>query len=407
MDTFKSIKAYFAIHKMDQIAILVLINLFLFKPFFIDFYKSYFVDNQTFEVSEQFIAFKANYENKKMIRTKSTFAKETNKPPSRKPNKRQGIDFELFSFNPNKITEDNWKRLGLNKFAFANMKRYLEKGGQFNTKNDLKKIYGLENDFERIKAYIDLPDKIEPHRLTKKQYSRNSAPTLAQKLKMFNPNLLTKAEWQETGLSNFAIQNILAYRNKGGSFKVKEDLKKIYGIEKDYERIKTYIELPDSISKPKYKTYITEYQTIKKHNQRADFDMILDVEINAASKEDLIKLPGIGNVLSQRILKFRDMLGGFYKIDQVEEVYGIDSISFKQIKPHLKIDTKKLIKIDLNQSTEEELQKHAYINSGLARHLIKFRKTKGRFKSVSDLRESYLMNESLYNKISPYFEIRE
>ncbi|MCD8176668.1 MAG: helix-hairpin-helix domain-containing protein [Tannerellaceae bacterium] len=101
------------------------------------------------------------------------------------------------------------------------------------------------------------------------------------------------------------------------------------------------------------------------------------IELNSADTTLLKKIPGIGSAFANRIIKYRNLLGGFYSVEQLAEVYGIDEERFLKLKPWFYVDKEKILLIDLNQATEEELRAHPYINYRQAGAIVRLRKQKG------------------------------
>ncbi|MDR2385496.1 MAG: helix-hairpin-helix domain-containing protein [Tannerella sp.] len=98
------------------------------------------------------------------------------------------------------------------------------------------------------------------------------------------------------------------------------------------------------------------------------------IELNTADTTLLKKVPGIGSAYARRIVKFRDLLGGFYSVNQLAEVYGIDQERFDALKSWFTVDTAMIKKLDINESTLDELKKHPYVDYRQAEVIRQLRK---------------------------------
>lgn len=127
---------------------------------------------------------------------------------------------------------------------------------------------------------------------------------------------------------------------------------------------------------------------------------IQTINLNKASEEELRKVRGIGKVLSGRIVKYRDLLGGYYNINQLMEVYGVKKDDFLTIKNYFYIDTSDVDMILLPIATLDDLISHPYISEYLSKKIIN-EKSKGELKSLQDLRE-IINDEVLFQKIRYY-----
>lgn len=128
----------------------------------------------------------------------------------------------------------------------------------------------------------------------------------------------------------------------------------------------------------------------------------LEIALENADSAVLEKMPGIGPVLSARIIKYRDKLGGFYEVDQLREVYGLSDSVFGKIAPLLRLNSNNIKKIAINSASEEELRKHPYLQWKLAKQLIKFREAHGSFEEVKDLEEIWGLDRDKLKKLIPY-----
>ena len=133
----------------------------------------------------------------------------------------------------------------------------------------------------------------------------------------------------------------------------------------------------------------------------------LTIEINSANVEEFEKLYGIGKVLSARIVKFRDGLGGFQTIEQVNDVYGIEDSTFQNIRPHLKIKPAAIKKININEADLETISKNPYVAPTLAKQFIGYRTKVKPFESVEEIKKLYYLKDhpELYEKLYPYITV--
>lgn len=129
------------------------------------------------------------------------------------------------------------------------------------------------------------------------------------------------------------------------------------------------------------------------------------IDINSADAEGFKKLYGIGDVLSKRIVAYRDKLGGFYSIEQLKEVYGLQDSTFQVIRKKLVLKKTTLTKININASEIETLEKHPYISGTLAKQIYNYRIKVKPFESVEEIKKMYSINDSIYNKLYPYLTI--
>lgn len=250
----------------------------------------------------------------------------------------------------------------------------------------------------------------------KSKWNRPYKPTKTPKKHFktfdFNPNTISKDSLIALGISSKTAYNWTKYTSKGGHFKIKTDIKKIYGITNNiYNKIEKHILLPDKITKKETSfkkdeskpiTYKQERHYTQKQNYNTKSLERYSFDINSCSKEDLIKLNGIGEVLSTRIIKFRDKLGGFYSKNQIAEVYGLSKETFDKIKSQLTIQKPLIRKLKINIVDKRTLKDFPYISYRLAKQIINYRKQNGNFKNSEDFRQIRSIDSLLFNKIEPY-----
>ncbi|HND46398.1 MAG TPA: helix-hairpin-helix domain-containing protein [Chitinophagales bacterium] len=192
------------------------------------------------------------------------------------------------------------------------------------------------------------------------------------------------------GIGKVFAERIVKYRDKIGGFSTLEQLKEVYGIHDTvYQKFKSNIYV-----KPVSKKQIIITKRI--------------IEINSASQDDFESLNGIGKVFAQRIIQFREKLGGFYSKEQLKDVYGIHDTVYQKIKEQIKITPVQFTrKINVNTATYEELTSNPYLFSTVAKQIIGYRTKVKPFNSIEDLQKLYYIKDhpEYYDKILPYISI--
>jgi DNA uptake protein ComE-like DNA-binding protein len=125
------------------------------------------------------------------------------------------------------------------------------------------------------------------------------------------------------------------------------------------------------------------------------------IEINSADTGGLMQIRGIGEVLSRRIIRYRDILGGYSDLQQLLEVYGIDEERHSQILPYLKADTVSILKIDVNSDEFSVILRHPYLDFQQVSQLFRLRE-KQLITSPRDLLQLPAFSETDIEKLRPY-----
>jgi len=130
------------------------------------------------------------------------------------------------------------------------------------------------------------------------------------------------------------------------------------------------------------------------------------IDINWADSTHLLPLPGIGPVFAGRIIKYRNLLGGFVSVDQLGEVYGIPAETIEMIRSLVIIDSSAVRKIHIDSASFRELLRHPYLEYEDVKALIKYRDFKGDINSQNELNVNHILSDSTLSKMDGYFEYR-
>ena len=218
----------------------------------------------------------------------------------------------------------------------------------------------------------------------------------------FDPNSASVKDWVRLGIKEKTATTIRKYISKGGKFYKPDDLKKIWGLHPpDVERLLPYVTIKNVVKEyPRY-----EKKEYPKNSFTRAPKIIQKVDINLADTSAYVALPGIGSKLSQRIIAFREKLGGFYSIDQVGETYFLPDSTFQKIKPYLILNGKAIKQININSASVDEMKSHPYLRYNLANAISQYRSQHGNFNSVKDVKKIMIVTEEIYKKASPYLTV--
>lgn len=222
-----------------------------------------------------------------------------------------------------------------------------------------------------------------------------------QKLKPFpfNPNMLPVAAWAELGLSEKQIKTIKNYEAKGGKFRKKEDLKKMYCIsEAEYNILESFIRIPSEF---KSKPSPSKRKPIVKKIR------YLTLEINSADSSAFVNSLNISPWIAKRVVNYRNILGGYSQAQQLKEVYGFDATFYNKIEKYVTVDTSLITKININTSSFKEILRHPYVSYDITKEIVNQRKIEGPYASTTQLIELGILSESLFIKLKPYLSVNQ
>jgi competence protein ComEA len=193
------------------------------------------------------------------------------------------------------------------------------------------------------------------------------------------------------GFSKKVAFNIQKYISVGGQIKDEKSLKRIYGIDTNsLSDILPFIIFPAKESKDSSSLKSTE-------KKEFTFSML---DLNAATEEDLDKLPGIGLILADRILKFRSSLGGFTTIDQLKDCYGITPETLEKIKPRLNI-IQPAQQFSINNIDPKSFN-HPYLPKKIMWMIPNYIKNHGPITNEEELRKVFPPDSNWCEKLMPY-----
>lgn len=225
----------------------------------------------------------------------------------------------------------------------------------------------------------------------------------AVELFFFDPNLADSIELSRLGLSSFVVRNVLKYRAKGGRFSSPESFARIYGLtEEKFKDLKPYIRIADSSAE---KAQPVKTESVVSAVERRDSVRVFKypegtlVDVNLADTTELKKIPGIGSGISRAIVGYRHRLGGFYALEQLNEI----SYVTPELLRWFKLESVSIRKLAINRAGLDELRAHPYLNFYQAKVIVEHRRKRGEIKSLSQLSLYEEFTEKDLKRLSAYF----
>ena len=335
-----------------------------------------------------------------------------------------------------------WVQLrGIGPVLSSRIIRFREMKGGFTEVGELGEVYGLsDSTYASILPFIFV-DTLGSEYLALKEKARNgffsSQYTDRFNFTHFNPKKkrtekleLNSADSSDLrtvkGIGQVLSRRIVKYRDMIGGFDKEEDLLKVYGIKEgdNYEEILSQV-FVDTNFKP---VRINGYSKDSKENSeerkplkwrenngfssRKDTDYVKKpskydakpLDLNQADSLALQGIPGIGSKTAKRIVNFRNSLGFYHSVGQLNEVWGLSATNFQRMEPFLFVseDLESLPHILINEWDVNRLKKHPYIDYKLANKIVNYRDQHGPYGKLDDLQKLYGVKPGAWEKLDPY-----
>jgi competence protein ComEA len=230
----------------------------------------------------------------------------------------------------------------------------------------------------------------------------------------FDPNQLSAAEWEAFGVPKYVAERIKKYLGKGGSFKTKEDVQKMYGFpEEIFQEMYPFISLParDEYIASRYKNgdkpdrkfpdgkaYADKFPRTKYAREK-----LQPFDLNAADTVQLRRIRGIGSKRAAAIVKYRDRLGGYISSNQLNEIFSLDSMARDSLRKYTFVSSGfKPAPVRINSATLEELKQHPYLKLYQAKAIIAYREQHGPFRNAQDLAKVKVLKPDAIARLAPY-----
>lgn len=289
-------------------------------------------------------------------------------------NQKTSVD-SLYAFNPNTLSADGFVNFGLNISLANRIDKYRKSGGYFYAKENLLKIYGMDSSwFFKVEPFIviEARDEVEVVAVT------------PIKPFPFNPNTVSVSSLLKMGLNETTANAWVKYLSKGGNFKTCNDLEKLYHLsDEEFKALLPFCEL-----------------------EKVQEEPVERVDINSADSILLLKVKGIGPAYSHRVIEYRNLLGGFVSLNQLMEIYGIDSLKFNGLEPQIKIDEVTINERSVNSDDFKVLLRHPYLTYEQVKSIVNYRRDLGVLNSLSELLELEGFSVQDTARLKPYLSFK-
>lgn len=199
----------------------------------------------------------------------------------------------------------------------------------------------------------------------------------------FNPNFISDYKGYKLGMSVQEIDRLLAFRKKDKYVNSAEEFQNITKVSDSLlNAIAPYFKFPDWV------TNKTKFKSFPKYTDKAfaKKEKIIPIDINKATQEELMKIYGIGEAISLRILKQKESLGGFVSMDQMNDVWGLSPEVIEKLNMSFRVTVlPDFKKIAINDASMKELAQFPYFKYPLAKQIVTFRSMNGDIKDIEDL----------------------
>ncbi len=203
------------------------------------------------------------------------------------------------------------------------------------------------------------------------------------KLYLFNPNFISDYKGYKLGMSVEEIDRLFAFRKENKYVNSPKEFQDVTKVSDSLLNVMApYFKFPDWVDNKK------QHKEFKKYPNQAFAKKvkIVLIDINQATKEDLIKIYGIGEAISLRILKQKESLGGFVSMEQMNDVWGLSPEVIENLNTHFKVSVlPNFKKIDINNASLKELTQFYYFRYALAKEIVTYRSMRGNINNIEDL----------------------
>jgi len=349
----------------------------------------------------------------------------------------------LYSASPSPFVEINispdstWQKLyGIGPVLGARIVKYRHMIGGFHDISDISSVYGITDTLlTQIRPYLYQDSTLDlatlfPQQSTSSSYRsfKTNYPTLSLDDSL-DINLADTTRWQMLpGIGKVLSKRIVNYREARGGFEQIANIKKVYGIHDTvFEHVKKYLywdtltylasqkrwdqnkkttdTIPANIHRDSAQ-YPTQSRSIPPRIALTTSHINSPININKADTTLLQSLPGIDAAMAGRIIKYRDLIGFYADVSQLQHVYGMRKSLFETISSVITVgNISQMPKLDLNMVPDWKLKKYPFLQDGKADLIIQQRKKLRRLDNWDEIAVIPALDAFTLKMLKLYFDI--
>jgi DNA uptake protein ComE-like DNA-binding protein len=252
----------------------------------------------------------------------------------------------------------------------------------------------LETREEAIRIAGMMEEEQAQARVKKMGAGEGTARSARKDIPFFDPNTASREVLMQTGISPQAVNSVIAYREAGGVFRTSSDLKRMYGLTLDeYEGLLPKIRIDSS------------FRLTRSDRAGEEIEKLEEIKnINLAEFRDIVGIEGVDGKLASRILKYRDLLGGFHSPDQLKEVYDLPDNLIGVMDSLFIYDTTDIRRISLSTAGYKEFLRHPYLGNEQVDAIMELRKFSMGKPEIKDFINSGILETGTIQRILPYIK---
>ena len=230
----------------------------------------------------------------------------------------------------------------------------------------------------------------------------------------------TRGEWTAATLLLFLIMAQLFFSILYEARPAKPvDFTEFKELVTQFEARQQFVE--DSLENARKEMYANKYQQNRKqyytydtskYKKNTPFEKqekkpqyaIIKLELNLCDTSEIVVVPQFGAKRAQKLVEYREKLGGFYAFEQLKEIYVLQNIEVDFLKKYFTLNPSLIRKINMNSATYKELTGHPYIDSYFAKMIINYREKNGKFSSLEEVQKATNAYQELVEKLRYYIE---